>query len=193
MRVYNKGYKIRNLIREDLKLYSTSLAYILWFISGFGALGLHRFYLGKFGSGILYLLTGGLFGIGGFYDLISLPGQVREANLRLGYRNALEFGLGRGSGGTDHVRRELRNEFRRDIKKETPEKVILRVAKKNNGIATPSLVALEGDISLDEAKALLEKLMNKGYAEMRVTKNGSIVYLFPDLTEDPQNPNLEDF
>lgn len=174
-------------------MYSTSLAYILWFISGFGALGLHRFYLGKFGSGILYLLTGGLFGIGGFYDLISLPGQVREANLRLGYRNALEFGLGRGSGGTDHVRRELRNEFRRDIKKETPEKVILRVAKKNNGIATPSLVALEGDISLDEAKALLEKLMNKGYAEMRVTKNGSIVYLFPDLTEDPQNPNLEDF
>ncbi|MBN2048976.1 MAG: NINE protein, partial [Spirochaetales bacterium] len=27
-------------------MYSTLVAYLLWFVSGFGALGLHRFYLG---------------------------------------------------------------------------------------------------------------------------------------------------
>ncbi|MBM6917573.1 TM2 domain-containing protein [Intestinimonas butyriciproducens] len=35
-----------------------------------GGVGAHRFYVGKIGSGILYLLTGGLFGIGWVIDII---------------------------------------------------------------------------------------------------------------------------
>ena len=35
-----------------------------------GCLGVHRFYVGKIGTGILYLLTGAVFGIGWIVDII---------------------------------------------------------------------------------------------------------------------------
>jgi hypothetical protein len=61
-------------------MYSLGIAYLLWLISGLGALGLHRLYLGKIATCILWACTGGLFGIGSLYDLFTLPFQVKEAN-----------------------------------------------------------------------------------------------------------------
>ncbi len=37
-----------------------------------GYFGAHKFYLGKTGAGILYLLTVGLFGLGWFFDIFSI-------------------------------------------------------------------------------------------------------------------------
>lgn len=37
-----------------------------------GSIGVHRFYVGKIGTGILYIFTFGLFGIGALVDLIMI-------------------------------------------------------------------------------------------------------------------------
>lgn len=37
-----------------------------------GLLGIHRFYVGKVGSGIIYLLTGGALGFGWIIDIIMI-------------------------------------------------------------------------------------------------------------------------
>ena len=45
----------------------------------FGVLGIHRFYVGKVGTGLLYLCTGGLFGLGWLYDFVLiLVGWFRD-------------------------------------------------------------------------------------------------------------------
>lgn len=44
-----------------------------------GGLGAHRFYVGKIGTGIIYLLSGGLLGIGWLVDLILvLVGKFKD-------------------------------------------------------------------------------------------------------------------
>lgn len=49
----------------------------------FGMLGIHRFAVGKIGTGILYLFTGGLFGIGALVDFVMLLcGTLTDVNGR---------------------------------------------------------------------------------------------------------------
>ncbi|MEL6110652.1 MAG: TM2 domain-containing protein [Planctomycetota bacterium] len=54
---------------------------VAWGLHAFlGVFGIHRFYMGKLLTGVLYLLTGGLFGIGYAYDWLTLNTQIDELN-----------------------------------------------------------------------------------------------------------------
>jgi TM2 domain-containing membrane protein YozV len=55
-----------------------SVAWLL--LTYLGVFGLHRFYVGKIWTGLLYLCTGGLFLIGVVYDFWTLNGQIAERN-----------------------------------------------------------------------------------------------------------------
>lgn len=59
---------------------SKGVAYVLWLVSIFGWLGIHRFYLGKVGTGLIWIFTGGVFGFGALIDLFTLGGQVEQYN-----------------------------------------------------------------------------------------------------------------
>jgi TM2 domain-containing membrane protein YozV len=66
----------------DLRFTSGHLDYnVAWILLTFlGLFGVHRMYMGKWLTGILYLLTGGLFGVGYIYDYWTLNDQLSELN-----------------------------------------------------------------------------------------------------------------
>ena len=54
---------------------------IAWVLLTFlGLLGIHRFYLGKWFTGVIYLLSGRLFLVGIIYDYWTLNIQIEEGN-----------------------------------------------------------------------------------------------------------------
>ncbi len=162
--------------------FSIGTAYLLWGLSFLGPAGVHRLYLRMYGTGVLWLCTVGFFGFGTLVDLFRLPRLVREANLRLRYRDAL-FPDAPPAPRLPSVAPRA----------ESVEHAILRVAKRNKGPVAPSEVALESETSIDQAKSHLDKLVEKGFAELRVRKSGQLVYVIPDFLDKSATDDFEDF
>ena len=68
--------------QADLRFYGGVIDYTAaWILLTFlGFFGIHRMYMGKWGTGLIFLLTGGLFGLGYLYDFWTLNTQISEVN-----------------------------------------------------------------------------------------------------------------
>ena len=154
---------------------------------------MHRHYLGKHVTGILWLITGGLGTIGLWYDLLTIPGQVREANIR---KAIFDGSLKQSNNGSWHSSetnnvdkswRTVDDGSTRFVHDNEPvERTILRLAKENKGVLTASDLALAANIKLEDAKKYLDAMVSKGFAELRVRQSGTLVYTIPDLMDSDE-------
>lgn len=60
----------------------TGLAYACWALIFLGLGGIHRIYLGRYVTGVIWALTGGLFLVGQAIDLFLIPAMVQRENRR---------------------------------------------------------------------------------------------------------------
>ena len=60
---------------------TTQTGYLLWLLCFVAICGAHRFYYNKPVSGVIYLLTFGIFGFGQLYDLLVMPELARTAHV----------------------------------------------------------------------------------------------------------------
>jgi TM2 domain-containing membrane protein YozV len=67
-------------LRYEEGAVSFNLTWIL--LTFLGIFGIHRFYMGKWLTGLIWLLTGGLFLLGVLYDYWTLNDQISEVNRR---------------------------------------------------------------------------------------------------------------
>lgn len=156
------GAELKVGMQEGEKKYKEGIAYGLWAGWLFGFAGLHRLYLGKYGTGFLWLFTWGLAGIGQLYDLITMRRQVEEANL-LEEARAM------------HAAREREPEV-------TPQQLLLSAAMKEGGQLTVTQAAMVTGYSFQEAEQLLREMVASGYVDIgNEPESGVIVYYFPEL------------
>ena len=76
-------FLIPSLDKEaDLRFTAGPIDYsVAWLLLTFlGFFGIHRMYMGKWFTGILYLITGGLLGFGYLYDFWTLNDQISILN-----------------------------------------------------------------------------------------------------------------
>jgi TM2 domain-containing membrane protein YozV len=68
--------------QADLRFRAGHINYsVAWILLTFlGVFGIHRMYMEKWFTGLLFLLTGGLFGIGYLYDFWTLNDQITVAH-----------------------------------------------------------------------------------------------------------------
>lgn len=77
---YTSATEANNIIVESSPKSKTTMALLCFFLGGFG---IHRFYAGKIGTGILWLITLGFGGIGALVDfIIILCGNFKDKSGR---------------------------------------------------------------------------------------------------------------
>ena len=159
---------------------SKGVAYLLWFF--LGLLGAHRFYLGKVGTGVLWLFTLGLGGIGWLIDLFILSGQVDAYNLMYGERTGGNQNQNvvvniAASAGTTQDASSAQQITQATPLKISAEKAILALADKTP-ILTLKQIMSNTDLGMDEAENAVKKLISKGMAKEEVDSAGKTTYTF---------------
>lgn len=104
---------------------SVGTAYILWIFSFFGLLGFHRFYIGKYGTGFLWMFTGGIFGMGAFNDLFTLSSQVKKNNLLVN-PNTVNF----SANQNHHLNRQFNTKLNKELTQQNLKNTNISVSEK---------------------------------------------------------------
>ena len=157
--------------KDDDDEYSPGVAFGLWLACLFGLAGIHRFYLGRPVTGVIWLFTWGLFGIGQLVDLIRLRDMVEDQNI---------LSEGRRQRVLARAERKALPPARGPA--EDLRQTLLKAAATRGGAISVTQGVLASGKSFEEVEAALDEMAKKGYADIdNDPKSGVVVYKFGDL------------
>ncbi|CBN58903.1 conserved hypothetical protein [Kamptonema sp. PCC 6506] len=140
--------------------------------------GLHRLYNGKIGTGLLWLFTGGLLGIGQILDLLLIPSMVDEQNANIRAK------LGVSATGVP-IYHQPNAAIAQVLVKQTPEQLMVKLLKaayaKGGKLSVTQGVMATG-ASFAEVEATLTELLKTGYVSVdNDPATGIVIYDFHEL------------
>ncbi|MGF1524290.1 MAG: NINE protein [Leptolyngbyaceae cyanobacterium] len=153
------------------------ISYVFW-LAGFvmPVAGLHRLYNRKIGTGLLWLFTWGLFGVGQFVDVFFVPGMAEEhelKRLKAKYGDDIYNLLNTPSVTTQTIQQPTQQE--RMV-------TLLRAAQRNAGQLSVTQAVMDTGMSFEEAESLLQDMVKSGYVGVdNHPKTGVVVYQFHEM------------
>lgn len=149
---------------------SKGTAYLLWLSIFLGIGGLHRFYNGKMLTGLLWLLTGGLFGVGQLIDLLLIPDMVDSHNRR---RSSSLYLPGQPTISQPVIAKLTDKQLQLQL---------IRAAQVRGGKISVTQGVLDTGADFPEVETALVGLAKKGHVDIQNdTRSGAVVYAFPEL------------
>ena len=158
------------------------VAFLCWAAFFFGAAGIQRLYLGKVGSGLLYLFTFGVFGIGQLLDLLLISEMVDGYNRNRGYNlpGAYSSPLAQqqvvvnvGESIKSAIS-EIQGPQADDAASKSDEQAILKACVDKP--LTVALISVKTGIDPKRIKSLAEHLEAEGMLSTTITESGQIKY-----------------
>lgn len=153
-------------------------SYVLMVGCFVGLAGLHRLYNKKYGTGLLWLCTWGMFGIGQFLDIFFVPSIVDEYEAKLLIKQGVSpYGIPTRYPQTAATAVE--------IPKAPDEPLMLRVlkaARDRGGQITVTQAVLDTGADFPEVENALKDMVKKGYAHIDNDPiKGTVIYDFIEL------------
>ena len=156
--------------------FTDGTAWLTWMAWLFGFGGIHRLYLGKTWTGLLYLFTWGLFGVGQVLDATRLNAMVDGENLKALGARVRANGLPPGpqvkalpAAATPDDRGRLRL------------KLVEAAAQRGGELSvTQGVMATGADFK--QVEAMLDEMARSGYVDIaNDSESGVVVYRFGEL------------
>ena len=175
--------------KQNISELNTGVAYIFWALACLGFCGIHRFYLGKYISGLIYLFTFGLFGLGQFIDLFFISSMVEERNSYLWAKLRAKDTHNLLDIVEEIFRNKNQSSFRQNSKSyDSPEIAkqeidplvkLLKAAAANNNVLSVGKAVILMELPTEQVKALLNKAVKDDLAYIdNDLETGAVRYHF---------------
>ena len=164
----------RDRDREKERMKISYMLNVLGFLGFTG--GLHRLYNGKVATGLLWMFTLGLFGLGQFVDLFLIPNMVEEREVKLRLKAGLSpFGVAQTP---QTVAAEIYHSPQETLMLE-----LLKAAERRGGKLSVTQGVLETGAKFSQVEATLKEMHKSGYVGIgNNPENGAVTYVFHELT-----------
>ncbi len=153
-------------------------AYFLWLACLLQLHGLHRLYNGKIFTGLLWLFTFGLLGVGQVIDLVLIPNMVDEHNTKLRAK------LGVSEVGVPLYQPVVATNVINSTQTRSQLMLkLLKAAEKRGGMLSVTQAVMDTGASFSEVETSLKEMLKTGYVEINNhPDSGVVVYHFVELS-----------